>query len=294
MEKPSIYKKVYNKVSRVIYKISPEWKVKLDYRIAFGKKLNIKNPQDFNEKIQWLNLYSKNEARVKCSDKYLAREFFIEHGLSEYLPNLLGVYENAEEINFEDLPNKFVLKCTHGCGYNVICQDKNKLNIEQAKKDLNKWLKEDFGAEAGETHYSKIQPKIICEEYIEGIGEQVPVDYKIHCFNGKAKFVLACVDRYKELSLLFYDLNWNRLEYQSKAWYSEKKANKPTRLNEMIEISENLAKDFDFVRVDFFESNGKLYVGELTFTPNAGRIKYMSTETLKEVGKMLNITEKNN
>lgn len=292
MDKPSIAKRIYNKVTKVIYKISPEWKVKLDYRLAFGKKLNLRNPQDFNEKIQWLNLYSKNKERVRCSDKFLAREFFKEKGFEEYLPKLLGVYKNAEEINFDDLPNKFVLKCTHGCGYNVICKDKSRLNIEQAKKDLNKWLKEDFGGEAGETHYSKIEPRIICEEFIEGFENKVPVDYKIHCFNGKAKFVMACVDRYEDLKFLFYDLNWNRLEYQSKAWYSEKEATKPTTLGKMIEISEELAKDFDLVRVDFFESNGKLYIGELTFTPNAGRIKYISPEALKEIGKMLDITER--
>lgn len=292
MEKPSLYKKVYNKMSEIIYKISPEWKVKLDYRLAFGKKLNLKNPQDFNEKIQWLNLYSKNEYRIKCSDKYLAREFFIQKGFEEYLPKLLGVYKNALDINFNELPNKFVLKCTHGCGYNVICKDKSKLDVEKAKKDLNRWLKEDFGAEAGETHYSKIEPKIICEEFIEGIGEDVPIDYKIHCFNGVAKFALACIDRYKDLKLQFYDLDWNRLEYQSKEWYSTKYVEKPSLLNEMVEISEKLAKDFDFVRVDFFESKGKLYIGELTFTPNAGRIKYLSKEALIEIGKMLNLTEK--
>lgn len=292
MEKPSWYKKIYNKVSKVIYKISPEMKIKLDYRLSLGKKLNLKNPQDFNEKIQWLNLYSKNEDRVKCSDKYLAREFFIEKGFGDYLPKLLGVYKNASEINFEELPSKFVLKCTHGCGYNVICKDKSKLNIEEAKRSLNKWLKEDFGAEAGETHYSKIEPQIICEEFIDGIGEEVPIDYKIHCFNGVAKFALACVDRYKDLSLLFYDLDWNRLEYQSKEYYSTKHVEKPSKLSEMVKIAEQLAKDFDFVRVDFFESKGKLYVGELTFTPNAGRIKYLSKEALKEIGNMLEITEK--
>lgn len=292
MKKTSWYKKIYNRISKVIYKISPEMKIKLDYRISLGKGLNLKEPQDFNEKIQWLNLYSNNKDRVKCSDKYLAREFFIEKGFENYLPKLLGVYKNASEINFEELPNKFVLKCTHGCGYNIICKDKSKLDVENAKRKLNKWLKEDFGAEAGEIHYSKIEPRIICEEFIEGIGEDVPIDYKIHCFNGVAKFALACVDRYKDLSLLFYDLEWNRLEYQSKEYYSTKHVSKPSLLNEMIRIAEQLAKDFDFVRVDFFESKGKLYIGELTFTPNAGRIKYLSKEALIEVGKMLEITEK--
>lgn len=292
MEKTSWYKKIYNRISKVIYIISPEMKIKLDYRLSLGKKLNLKEPQDFNEKIQWLNLYSTNKDRVKCSDKYLAREFFIEKEFENYLPKLLGVYKNASEINFEELPNKFVLKCTHGCGYNIICKDKSKLDVEDAKRKLNKWLKEDFGAEAGETHYSKIEPRIICEEFIEGIGEDVPIDYKIHCFNGVAKFALACVDRYKDLSLLFYDLDWNRLEYQSKEYYSTKHVSKPILLNEMIRIAEELAKDFDFVRVDFFESKGKLYIGELTFTPNAGRIKYLSKEALIEVGKMLEITEK--
>lgn len=281
--------KIYFGVSKYLYKISPELKVKLDYKLSTGKKLNLKNPTDFNEKLQWLNLYDNNPLRIECADKYGVREYLIKKGLDKYLPNLLGVYDKVDEINFESLPQKFVLKCTHGCGFNIICKDKSELNIEDAKSKLNKWLHTDFGAEAGEIQYSKIKPKIICEEFLDALDTDVPIDYKIHCFNGKPKFVLACVDRYKDLSLLFYDFEWNRLEYQSKSYYSEKKATKPKNLNEMIDISKKIAKDFKFVRVDFFEIEGKVYIGELTFTPNAGRIKYINDETLIEVGNMLKI-----
>jgi len=288
-DKQSLLETMYFKMSNYFYKISPKMKVKMDYRLAIGKKLNLEEPKDFNEKLQWLNLYENNDKKIACTDKYAVRDYLKEKGFEKYLPKLLGEYSNANAINFDELPNKFVLKCTHGCGFNIICQNKEALNIEQVKEKLNKWMQTDFGKMAGEVHYSKIKPRIICEEFIDALGESVPIDYKIHCFNGVPKFIMACTERFENLKFIFYDLNWNRLEYQAKSWYCDKKVERPKGLEKMLEIAEEISKDFTFVRVDFYDVNGEVMIGELTFTPNAGRIKYMSEEALLEIGDMLDI-----
>lgn len=281
------FKKTYKKLSSGLYRISPKVKAKLDYRLATGKKLNLKNPQNLNEKLQWLNLYAQDERKVKCADKYLAREYISEKGFEEYLPKLIGVFESADEIKFEELPQKFALKCTHGAGFNVICKDKSKLDIQKTKKDLNRWLHTDFGISAGELHYSKMKPRIICEEFLEGLDNNVPIDYKFFCFNGVPKFLEVCTGRFENLKFSFYDMNWIFLDYQSEKYKSNELIECPKSFEEMKEIAKILSSDFDFVRVDFFDIKGKAYIGEMTFTPHAGRITSMSDEALLEAGKLL-------
>lgn len=283
-------KNTYKKISSGLYKISPKAKAKLDYRLATGKKLNLKNPQNLNEKLQWLNLYTHDDRKAKCADKYLAREYISEKGFGEYLPKLIGVYESVNEIDFQKLPQKFALKCTHGAGFNVICKNKDKLNIEKARKDLNKWIHTDFGISAGELHYSEMKPRIICEEFLDGLEDGVPIDYKFFCFNGKPKFLEVCTGRFENLKFSFYDMDWNFLDYQSEKYKGKvEKINMPQSFEKMREIAKVLSADFNFVRVDFFDIKGKAYIGEMTFTPHAGRITSMSDEALLEAGKMLEI-----
>lgn len=285
-----VIKKIYKKMTGGLYKVSAVKKAKIDYRLATGKKLNLKNPQNLNEKLQWLNLYTYDERKVKCADKYFAREYIIKHGLEEYLPKLIGVYENVDDIDFEKLPEKFALKCTHGAGFNIICKNKSILDIEKSKKDLNKWLHTDFGISAGEMHYSKMKPRIICEEFLDGLDNEVPIDYKFFCFNGVPRFLEVCTGRFKDLKFSFYDMNWNFLDYQSDRYKGKvEKIDKPQSFDKMREIAKALSSDFNFVRVDFFDIKGKAYIGELTFTPHAGRITSMSDEALLKAGKMLTI-----
>lgn len=258
--------------------------------MATGKKLNLKNPQNLNEKLQWLNLYTYDERKVKCADKYFAREYIIKHGLEEYLPKLIGVYENVDDIDFEKLPEKFALKCTHGAGFNIICKNKSILDIEKSKIDLNKWLHTDFGISAGEMHYSKMKPRIICEEFLNGLDNEVPIDYKFFCFNGVPRFLEVCTGRFKDLKFSFYDMDWNFLDYQSKKYKGKSKfINKPESFDKMKEIAKSLSNGFNFVRVDLFDIKGEPYIGKMTFTPHAGRITSMSDEALKKTGDMLMI-----
>lgn len=269
--------------------LSPKTASKYVFKRAKNKKLNLKEPIWFNEKLMWikLNNYNKNKIVWKCSDKYYVREYAREKGvLEENLPKIIATYKNANEIDFEQLPSKFALKCTHGCGFNIICLDKDKIDQKEVCKKLNKWLKTKFGYENAEVHYTHIKPRIICEEFIENEKGEFPVDYKIYCFNGIPKIILVCIDRKNGYQTAFFDLNWNRI-YLRKNEYNGK-VNKPKQLKKMLELSEILSKEFPFVRIDFYEHNNYAILGEMTFTPAACLGEYTIEAELK-LGKMLNI-----
>ena len=176
-----------------------------------GEILNLDNPQTFNEKIQWMKLYDSTPIKTRLADKYLVREWVKEKIGEEYLITLLGVWDNFDEIDFDKLPNQFVLKCNHGCGYNIIVKDKKTFNIENARKKINAWLREDFAFKYGfEMHYSDIPRKIIAEKYIENSDNDL-YDYKVWCFNGKAQYVQFLSERNTDgLKMAFYDRDWNK------------------------------------------------------------------------------------
>ena len=262
------------------------------FKIVLKYKLNLKDPQTFNEKIQWLKLYEwpNNELVVNCSDKYRVREYLEANNLQDYENRLIGVYDNAKEIEWDKLPSKFVLKCNHGCAYNIICTDKSKLDTKKATKQLNKWLKEDFGKFNAEIHYSKIQPKIICEEYL---GDNLE-DYKFFCFNGKYKLAYIAIDSESETNRereAFYDENGNLLELTNADYGLYTEAKLPENFKTLVEISEKLAKPFPFVRVDWYIKDGKVTFGELTFTPSGGMMKLNPAEYDKKLGELLDISD---
>ena len=266
---------------------------KILFYIRQGYKLNLKSPVSFNEKLMWLkiNNYYNNKLVWRCSDKLLVREYAKEKGIKDKnLTKIYGVYQNAEQINYNDLPRKFALKCSHGCGFNIICNDKKNFDKTLANKKLNKWIKEKFGFASAENHYTHIKPNIFSEEYIDSnIG--FPYDYKLYCFFGKPKLVLVCSSREENLRLNFFDLNWNELLYGKKEYRNTNKINKPTKLNEMIEYAKILSKDFPFVRVDFYEYNNRVILGEMTFTPAQCTATYYSDLGNDELSKMLDISD---
>ena len=185
--KKSVFYNIRRKLQVIATKItSYEFMTKLYYYKIFRKKLNLKNPITFSEKLQWLKLYyyPSNMNVIRCADKYKVREYLEEKGLSRYLNELIGVWEKWEDVKWEDLPQKFVLKCNHGCGYNIICNDKSFLSKVDVGKKINKWLSEDFSLFNAEKHYTFIERKIICEKYL---GEDI-IDYKFFCFHGKPEF----------------------------------------------------------------------------------------------------------
>ena len=202
MNKIKILKKTY----KILSTISPTIASKIIYKIATKKKLNLKDPKLFNEKLMWLklNLYKNNPLITECVDKYRVREYIKRSGCTELLNELIGVYDTPDEIDFAKLPDKFVLKCNHGAGYNIICKDKSKLNIYDTKQTLKKWLKEDYWKTYAEINYKKVPKKIICEKFLENENQNDIEDYKVYCFNGVPQFVMVCVDRNSDKKTKYY------------------------------------------------------------------------------------------
>ena len=280
----------YRKFKNLLGHISPILNSKLNYYTTFGRKLNLQNPKEFNEKLMYLNLnnYLKNPTIWRCSDKYEVRNYALSKGISEEnLTKLYGTYKNPKEIDYEKLPNKFVLKCSHGCGFNYIVEDKSKLDIKNANKTLKKWKNKKFGYEGTELQYTHIKPTIMCEEFIESQKGELPFDYKLYCFNGVAKVVLVCSDRKNSTCLNYFDLNWNELPIPKEELKADRKIEKPKTLDKMIEIAEVLSKDIPFVRIDFYEYHNKALLGEMTFTPAANCAQYYSDYGNKILSEML-------
>lgn len=255
-----------------------------------GKTLNLRNPKGFNEKIQWLKFYYQHPLIVLCADKYRMRQYVKKLGLDYLLPKIYGVWKDSSEINWDALPRKFAIKCNHGCCYNIICTDKNALDFQHSSTQLNEWLASDYSNNSCELHYSKIEPLIFCEEFLEDENRILPDDYKIYCFNGEPKVILVCSEREPnklDIRREYYDLNWNILEIGDKP--NEQMTKRPDSLDEMINYARTLAGPFPFVRVDFYEINDKPILGELTFTPGAGFATFHSEEGDQYLGNLITL-----
>ena len=285
----NIIKKMCKLFVSVCTHISPKLGCKVIYFIKFKKIPNLKNPKEFNEKLMYLKIknYNNNKTVWQCSDKYEMRKYCMEKGVKkENFPNLIGVYDNVSQIEFDKLPNKFAAKCTHGMGFNIICEDKSKIDLKKVKKTLNNWQKTKFGYESAEPHYTHVKPKIIIEEFSENDEGEFPVDYKFYCFNGKPELVLVCVDRKEHYQTAFFDLNWNKLHLRNNE--TKKEIEKPVSLEEMIKIAKKVSKEFPFVRVDFYEYKEKPVLGELTFTPAACLGEYTKEASI-ELGSRIDL-----
>ena len=252
----------------LLHRISPKLTLKILFRLKTHHKLNLKNPVSFNEKLQWVKLNYKNPLLPKLVDKYSVRDY-IAAKAPELLTKLYWQGFNANDIPWDELPEKFVLKVTHGSSYNIICKDKNALDKKACAKKLNKWLKEKFLRCYGEWFYGIEKPRIIIEEFLDTKTGKVPDDYKVYCFNGKPEYVLLCTGRFEDTKSTMYDTNWVyqnvRLGYKSNS-----ETPKPENLDELLKYAKLLCEDFPHVRVDLYNINGKIYFGELTFTDGAG------------------------
>lgn len=249
--------------------------LKIVYRCRMGKKLDLDNPKSFNEKLQWLKIHDRKPVYTQMVDK-LDAKLFIEEKLGKgFTIETLGVWNTFDEIDFERLPNQFVLKCTHDSGGLVICKDKNQFSKERARLKIERCLKRNFYWYGREWPYKNVKPRIIAEPYIVDESGWELKDYKIFCFNGKAEYVEVDFNRFVEHKLNPYDFDWNPLNFcdKSKNDYSAS-IKKPERLNEMREIAETLSQDMAFLRVDFYYVNGRILVGEMTLHPGSGFIAF--------------------
>ncbi len=279
---------------RNIIKItSPTAYVKLQYKYITHHKLNLKNPIRYTEKLQYLRLYTypKSALATKCASRAGVRDYLNELGLEQYLIPSLGLFDKFEDIDFAKLPEQFVMKCTHACAFNYICKDKNKIDKVALQKTFKKWLKIDYGKKTVERHYSGIKPQIIIEKYIGGL--DLPTEYKIHCFNGIARSLYVVTGRGVDIRYDNLYIDWSPFDgSQFNGWSkSSIPPTKPSNFSEMVKIAEKLAKPFPFVRVDLYNVNGKIYFGEMTFTPAKGTLILDDDQADFEMGSWLKINK---
>lgn len=272
--------------------------LKLIYWCKFAKRLNLKNPQSFNEKIQWIKLYDRKSEYTVMADKYSVREYVKERIGEEYLIPLIGVWNDPSEIDFDSLPDKFVLKCTHNSGVGMcICKDKSTLDIEKVKADLSVGLKQNYYLQGREWCYKNIPHRIICEEFLEDEKHFVPEDYKVYCFNGKPKYIVVFHNRFddsKELSESVYDTSWNKQEISLDDHFqiSDIVENKPECLDKMLEFAEVLSGNTYQSRVDFYIVNGNLKFGEITLYTACGFQPMIPNNLDDELGRLIDLPNK--
>lgn len=294
-EKLSLLRKIKRRllyiVNQAIFSVSPILLTKIRYLFRFGKILNLQNPKNFNEKIQYLKHYYYTDFETKCADKLKVREYVSESIGANYLNTIYAVYDNPNQINYNELPGKFVIKCNHGSGYNIIVLDKEKLNIPKVNKILKIWLKENYAYRSAETQYKNIQRKIFIEKYLSSDGTYLPKDYKVFCFHGEAKYIMIISDRETGYKRQFYDLEWNPLNLSTDFVVNHQNHIKPIFLDELIRLSNELSKNIPFVRIDFFEVNDGLVFSEMTFTPVGGMARYYHQSSQVEIGNYISISK---
>lgn len=254
--------------------LSDETYLKLVYRGVFNNKLNLDNPRTYNEKLQWLKLNDRNRSYPSLVDKYEVRQFVEKRLGSRYLIPLLGVWDKYEQIDFSTLPNQFVLKCTHDSGGIVICKDKNKLNMCETRKKMVESLNSNFYYIGREWPYKEIKPRIICEKYMVDESSVELKDYKFFCFDGEVKAMFVATDRGIDTRFDYYDINFNRLDIKQHYENAEKTILEPKGFSEMIELAKILSKGFPHVRIDFYDVNGQVYFGEMTFYHFSGFVEF--------------------
>lgn len=247
--------------------------LRLRFRAQLGRWPDLKNPQTFSEKLQWLKLHDRRPEYTIMADKYRVREYIKEKIGEEYLIPLLGVWDDPDEIDFDALPERFVLKCNHNSGKGMcICKDKSKLDIEKVKSELRHGLAQDYYLTGREWPYKDIPRKIICEKYMEDYETGELRDYKFFCFNGTPLYCQVISDRSVCETIDFFDMEWKLQDFSGLFPYPHASSiiARPKTLSEMIACAERLSAGYTFLRVDLYEINQKMYFGELTFYPASG------------------------
>ena len=264
------------------------------YKRYAGRSPNLINPETFSEKLQWLKINYHNPTQTICADKFLVREYIFLKGFANILNRMISVVDSVDEIDIKALPSCFVIKATHGSGWNMICNDKSKVSWFWWKKIMKIWLKNNIFWPGREWPYKNMKPRLIIEEYLSD-STGLLIDYKFFCFNGKAKFIQANKGRdTPNHAQNFYDLNWNLLPFGKDLKPRPEIIIKPPAcLLEMVNIAETLAVDFPFVRIDFYEVNGGIIFGEFTFYPKSGLPDFIPEEFDLIIGNYLSIENLN-
>ncbi len=279
----------------------PKYMAGVLYKRAFHEPLNWTNPTNINEKINWLKFNSDTTIWTRLADKYLVRQYIEEKGLGHILVDLYGKWDKSEDIDWDNLPNSFVMKTNNGSGDILVCKDKQQLNTKEWTKTFAKLLKVKYGTLVAEPHYNKMKPCIIAEELLDNTTQPIPttslIDYKIWAFDGKSAYIWACHNRTHDTAdVMLYDLSWTaHPEYCVSTHHhhrSETLIPRPACLDEMLTIASSLSKGFPQMRVDLYEVNGKIYFGELTLTSAAGFNDFYTKDFLQTLGSMVTLPNK--
>lgn len=271
--------------------ISSKVSIEYTFRRRLKRNLNLKHPILYNDKLQWLKLYWRDNLAIICADKYEVRSFIEQNIGSQYLNDLYHIYHSVSEINIDELPNQFVLKGTHGSGFNIICTSKSNFDIKKEFSKIDLWLRLNYFYKGREWVYQSIKPRIIAEKYLSDKNGYPPMDYKIYCFNGIPRLVQVDIDRFGRHKQNFYDCEWNFRDVH--IWCENDKdmiIDKPNNFDEMIKISKILSKPFPHVRVDLYNLDGHILFGELTFFHLNGYMPFIDTELELEMGEWLDLS----
>lgn len=272
----SIYSKIIKGYNCLLTIISPKLNTKVLYKACFGKPLDLKNPKTLNEKVLKMKLdsFETDPLIRQCADKYAVRKYIEEKGCPEILVPLIATYDTEKEIQWDTLPNAFAMKWNFGCGFNIICEDKAKLNEKSVISQMKKWRKVKYHLHFSEMQYKKVRKKIIVEKYLKPKNARLPEDYKVYCFGGKAEFVMLCVGRDQgHPKFLYFDKDFNFMRNFSRDGMQmpeDFSMEKPAGYDDVFRYAQILSEPFPFVRADFYLIDGKIYFGELTFTPGGG------------------------
>lgn len=292
-------KKLMKRIAAAVGRRWPVLLVRIRYLLRFHKPINLKHPSDLNEKIQYLSLYTDTSAWTQLTDKYGVRAYVEERGLGHILNTLYGVWDSADDMDFSMLPEQFVLKATHGSGDGIIVRDKSLLDTDHVRDVFRHTLSETYGLAEGNLHYSRIRPRVIAEallvndEWSSRYSSSL-IDYKFWCFNGKAHYILTCTNRKgaNKSELLTYDTAWNpHPEYglYNDHYLEGSPMPPPPRLDDMIHIAETLAAPFPLVRVDLYNTGGRIVFGEMTFTSLGGFMNYYTPSFLQKAGSLVTL-----
>jgi hypothetical protein len=279
--------KLMAEVSKVI-PISDRWYLTFRYLVTFGRPLNLDHPVTFTEKLQWLKLYGRPEQYAPLADKLAVYDYVRDRIGDRYLNRLLGSYERAGDIPWDNLPRQFVLKATHASGWNLIVPDKARLDRRKAVETCEQWLQGNYSSRSREPVYSNIPPRIICQEYLGDPDTQL-FDYKVYCFNGKVRLIHVDTERFSGHRRTFYTPEWERLPFSYTYPVRNEDVPRPPALGTMIELAERLAATIPFVRVDFFYLQDRIIFGEMTFFPDAGFGAFTPPEWDATVGSYLEL-----
>lgn len=290
----NILKEIFKNI--LYYLIAPmedETVLKLVFPLKTGEKFQIDAPKTYNQKLQWYKLFYRDPLMTKCADKYEVRKYVEAKGYKDLLNPLYGVYDKAEDINFEELPNKFVLKTNNAMGTNIFVNDKKSIDESKIRSKLDNWLNKVplqvwFGREWA---YQDINPKIICEEFIDSQGDDL-IDYKFHCFSGNPKIIQVSMEKEQGHKINFYDQYWNYIKVKHIYPTKGDSLKKPHRLKDMLCIASDLSADFPYVRVDLYNIDEKIIFGELTFYTSAGFGKFEPNDLNVQMGNWFELPPK--